>query len=50
MKKELLRMHHDDFLANHFEIEKICVLMQRKFYLFKMTRNVKKYVKDYNIY
>ena len=27
LKTELLRLHHDDFLANHFKFKKIRVLM-----------------------
>ena len=46
LKTKLLRLHHDDFFANHFKIKKICVLMQKKFYWFKIIRNIKKYVKD----
>ena len=46
LKTKLLRLHHNNFLANHFEIKKIRVLMQKKFSWFKMTKNIKKYVKD----
>ena len=46
LKTKLLRLHHDDSLANHFKIKKIHVLMQRKFYWFKITRNIKEYLKD----
>ena len=46
LKTKLLRLHHDDLLANHFKIKKTRVLMQKKFYWFKMTRNIKKYVKN----
>ena len=46
LKTKLLRLHHDDFLASHFKVKKTRVLMQRKFYWFKMTRNIKEYVKD----
>ena len=46
LKTKLLRLYHDDFLANHFEIKKTRVLMQKKFYWFKMTKNIKEYVKN----
>ena len=46
LKTKLLYIHYDNFLANHFKIKKIHVLMQRKFYWFKLTRNIKKYVKN----
>ena len=49
LKTKLLRLHYDDFLANHFEFKKICVLMQRKFYWLKMTKNIKEYVKSCDI-
>ena len=32
LKMKLLRLHYDDFLANHFKIKKTRVLMQKKFY------------------
>ena len=46
LKMRLLRLYHDDSFANHFKIKKIRVLMQRKFYWLKMTRNIKEYVKN----
>ena len=46
LKTKLLRLHHDDFLANYFKIKKIRVLMQRKFYWFKMTKDIEEYVKN----
>ena len=46
LKAKLLRLHHDDFLANHFKFKKTHVLMQRKFYWFKMTKDIKEYVKN----
>ena len=46
LKIKLLRLHHDNFFANHFKIKKTHVLMQRKFYWLKMTRNIKEYIKD----
>ena len=42
-------MHHDNLLANYFKIRKICILMQRKIYELKITRNIKEYIKDCNI-
>ena len=49
LKTKLLRLHYDDSFANHFEFKKIRVLMQRKFYWFKMTKNIKEYVKNCDI-
>ena len=49
LKTKLLRLHHDDFLASHFKFKKTYVLMQRKFYWFKMTKDIKKYVKNCDI-
>ena len=46
LKTKLLRLHHDDFLASHFKIKKTRVLMQKKFYWLKMTKDIKEYVKD----
>ena len=46
LKAKLLRLHHDDSFANHFEFKKTCILMQRKFYWFKMIKDIKEYVKD----
>ena len=49
LKTKLLRLHHDNFLANHFKFKKIRVLMQRKFYWFKMTKDIKEYIKNCDI-
>ena len=46
LKTKLLRLYHDDFFASHFKIKKTRILMQKKFYWLKMTRNIKEYVKN----
>ena len=46
LKTKLLRLHHDNSFANHFEFKKIHILMQKKFYWFKMTKDIKEYVKS----
>ena len=46
LKAKLLCLHHDDSLASHFKIKKTRVLMQKKFYWLKMTRDIKEYIKD----
>ena len=45
-----MRLHYDNFLANHFEIKKIRILMQKKFYWLKMIKDIKEYIKDCDIY
>ena len=37
----MLYIHHDDFLTRHFEIKKTRSLLQRKFYWFKMLKDIK---------
>ena len=46
LKTKLLCLHHDDFFANHFKFKKTRVLMQKKFYWFKMTKDIKEHVKN----
>ena len=41
-----MRLHHDDLLANYFEFKKTCVLMQKKFYWLKITKDIKEYIKN----
>ena len=50
IKAKLLRCHHDDVLARHFDIEWTLKLMLYKYYWSKLTKNIKKYVFSYNIY
>ena len=45
LKVEILKRCHDDFLARHFEIEKIVDLIQRKFYWMYMRKNIEEYIK-----
>ena len=49
LKTKLLRLYYNDSFANYFEFKKIHVLMQKKFYWFKMTKDIKKYVKNCNM-
>ena len=49
MKTEVLRLHHNDFLTKHFEIKKTRSLLQRKFYWFKMLKDIKEYIQNYDV-
>ena len=49
IKTKILRVHHDDFLIKYFEIKKTCSLLQRKFYWFRMLKDIKKYIQDCNV-
>ena len=49
MKAKMLRLHHDDFLMKHFEIKKTHSLLQKKFYWFKMLKDIKKYIQNYDV-
>ncbi len=44
LRRELLKQNHDDFHVNHFKYEKILELLQRKYWWFNMSKNVKEYV------
>lgn len=46
----LISRHRDNFLADYFGINKIRKLISRKYYWPTLMRNIKAYVKDYNIY
>ena len=46
----MLRMHHNDFLTKYFEIKKTRSLLQRKFYWFRMLKDIKKYIQNCNVY
>ena len=45
----MLRMLYDNFLMKHFEIKKTRSLLQRKFYWFKMLKDIKKYIQNCDI-
>ena len=49
MKTKILRIYHDDFLTKYFEIKKIHSLLQRKFYWFKMLKNIEKYIQSCDV-
>ena len=49
MKAKILRLHHDDFLIKHFKIKKIHSLLQRKFYWFKILKNIEKYIQNCDV-
>ncbi len=44
VKEELLKRHHDDLLAKHFDADKISELLDCKYYWKSMIKNVKKYI------
>ena len=49
MKTKMLRLHHDDFLTKHFEIKKTRSLLQRKFYWFRILKNIKEYIQNCDV-
>ncbi len=44
VRKELLKRHHDDSLARHFDADKINELLDCKYYWKSMIKNVKEYI------
>ncbi len=44
VKEELLKCHHDDLLARHFDADKISELLNCKYYWKSMIKNVKEYI------
>ncbi len=49
IRLELIIRHHDDPLASHFGIEKICELIAKKYYWPMLRRNVEAYVKGCDV-
>ncbi len=43
VREKLLKRHHDDLLARHFDADKISELLDDKYYWKSMIKNVKKY-------
>ncbi len=44
MREKLLKRHHDDLLAKHFDADKISELLDCKYYWKSIIKNVKKYI------
>ncbi len=44
VREELLKRHHDDSLAKHFDVDKISKLLDCKYYWKSMIKNVKEYI------
>ncbi len=49
VKEELLKHHHDDLLARHFDADKINELLDCKYYWKSMIKNIKEYIDTCNI-
>ncbi len=49
VREELLKRHHDDLLARHFDADKINELLNRKYYWKSMIKDVKEYVNTCDI-
>ncbi len=40
IKNELMKLHHDDVLAKHYEVDRMINLLFRKYYWVNMTNNI----------
>ncbi len=49
LKIELLKRHHDDILADHFDVKKTVELLNRKYHWSRMIKYVKFYIKTCDI-
>ncbi len=49
VREELLKRHHDDSLAKHFDADKIRELLNCKYYWKSMIKNVKEYINTCDI-
>ena len=47
---ELINWHHNDSLVCHFSINKIEDFIRKEYYWLSLQKDIKVYVKDYNIY
>ena len=50
LRIEIIQLHHDILVAKHGEKQKTIELMTRNYWWLEVTKDVKKYVKDCNIY
>ncbi len=50
IKEELLKCYNNNFLAKHFDANKINELLNCKYYWKSIIKNVKKYINTCNIY
>ncbi len=50
VKEELLKHHHDDLLAKHFNADKISKLLNCKYYWKSIIKDVKQYINTCDIY
>ncbi len=44
VKNELIKLHHDDVLTKHYEVDRIINLLFRKYYWVNIMNNVWEYV------
>ena len=49
VREELLKHHHDDSLARHFDADKISELLDCKYYWKSMIKDVKEYINTCDI-
>ena len=49
VREELLKRHHDDSLARHFDADKISELLDCKYYWKSMIKNIKEYINTCDI-
>ena len=49
VKEKFIKKHHDNSLSEHFEVQKTLNLIQRKYYWIVCAKQIKMYVKTYNV-
>ncbi len=50
IKNELIKLHHDDVLTEHYKVDRIINLLFRKYYWVNIMNNVWKYVALCTVY
>jgi len=50
IKNELMKLHHDDALTEHYKINRTINLLFKKYYWVNMTNDVQEYVALYTVY
>ncbi len=50
IKNELIKLHHNDVLTEHYEVNKTINLLFKKYYLVNITNDVQEYVALCTVY
>jgi len=49
VQQEIIRMNYNDLYTGHFGVTRIIVLIHQKYFWLELNKDIREYIKNYNI-